>query len=187
MAWQQLHFANQFNNSHISGYTLLENILIKNYYRSDDLITLDRATISYLRNVALDNVNGKVLFNLYISGTVDFEDVTINGNGGTLTSAVIYSQYPGTVYFRNCLFTSFVTSSTAYGLIMYDAGSYYMYFYNVTFENNNANSIYGLIMLNQVMVKYALKIEYCVIITILLQWFNVQIVVLQLLKYNIWK
>ena len=76
-------------------------------------------------------MNGKVLFNLYIARTVDFEDVTINHDGGTLTSAGIYSQYPGTVYCRNCIFTSFVTSSTAYGLIIYDAGSYYMYLYNI--------------------------------------------------------
>ena len=72
----------------------MENILINNYYSSDDLIKLHRSLISSSRNVTLDNVNGKVLFNLYISGTVDFEDVTINGDGGTLTSAVIYSQHP---------------------------------------------------------------------------------------------
>ena len=42
--------------------------------------------------------------------------------------------------------------------------------------------LYGLIMGNQVMVKYGLKIQYFMIIKILLQWFNVHIVILQLLK-----
>ena len=141
-------FANQFNNSYISGYEFLENILISNCYSSDDLITLHRSIISYSRNVTFDNVNGR---------TLDFEDVTINGNGGTLTGAVKYSQHPGTVYLRNCLFTSFVTSSTAYGLIMYDAASYYMYLYNVAFENNNANSIYVLISVESSYGKICIK------------------------------